>query len=268
MSADPATSRPAPPRPAAPRAWLRWTVAVLVWLVVWEIGARLIGHEVLLVSPWRVLVRLVELAPSASFWATAGYSLARIGVGFLVALALGFVLAWLASLNPWLGAFVDVPVRLIRSVPVVSVIILILLWADASWLSVTVSCLMVTPLVCANATEALATRHQALHEFARVFDLSRARRWWAITLPGLMPFLVAAVRGGAGLAWKAGVSAEVIGLPRGSVGERLYQAKLYLSSADLFAWTLVVLVLAVGCEQLVVWLAGQIQAWLTRRYVR
>ena len=250
------------------RGWLRWTVAVAVWLAVWQVGALLIGHEVLLVSPLRVIVRLGELVPDGGFWASAGYSLGRIGLGFGLALVIGFGLSWLGGLNPWLGALIDLPVRLIRSVPVVSVIILILLWADASRLSLAVSCLMVTPLVYANASQALAARDPALDELARVFELSRARHWWAITLPGLMPFLVAAVRGGAGLAWKAGISAEVIGLPRGSVGERLYQAKLYLSSADLFAWTLVVMVAALGCEQLAVWLLGRLQTWLARRYAR
>ena len=267
MSVD-ASHRPPAPGVTASLGWLRWAVAIVVWLAAWQVGAGLIGHEVLLVSPWQVIVRLGQLLPSSTFWATAGYSLARIGLGFVLALGLGFGLAWLASLNPWVGALVDVPVRLVRSVPVVSIIILILLWANASWLSVTVSAMMVTPIVYANAAEALAARSVALQELACVFGLSRARRWWAITLPGLMSYLTAAARAGAGLAWKAGISAEVIGLPRGSVGERLYQAKLYLSSADLFAWTLVVVVLAAGCELLAVWLLGRLQVWLGRRYAR
>ena len=252
----------------ATRPWLRWGVAIVVWLAVWQAGAMLIGHEVLLVSPVRVLLRLGELAPTGAFWASVGYSLARIAAGFVLAVVLGFGLALLASLNPWLAALIEVPVRVIRSVPVVSVIILILIWANAAWLSATVSCLMVLPIVYANAAEALATRDGALDELARVFEWSRARRWWAITLPGLLPFLVAACRVGAGLAWKAGISAEVIGLPRGSVGERLYQAKLYLSSADLFAWTLVVVALAFVCERVVLWLLARLQTWLTGRYAR
>jgi len=262
------TVTPGQPLVRKPTGWLRWAAAIGVWLVAWMIAARLVGHDVLLPMPWRVITRLIELAPSGAFWASAGYSLLRIGLGFVLAVLIGFTLSWLASLNEWLGALIEVPVRLIRAVPVVSVIILILLWADASWLSVTVSCLMVTPLVYANATEAFAARDPAMAELADVFDITPARRWWAITLPGLMPFLMAAVRAGAGLAWKAGVSAEVIGLPRGSVGERLYQAKLYLSSADLFAWTLVVIVLAIACEQLSVWLLRLLQGWLSVRYAK
>ena len=163
----------------ATRPWLRWGVAIVVWLAVWQAGAMLIGHEVLLVSPVRVLLRLGELAPTGAFWASVGYSLARIAAGFVLAVALGFGLALLASLNPWLAALIEVPVRVIRSVPVVSVIILILIWANAAWLSATVSCLMVLPIVYANAAEALATRDGALDELARVFEWSRARRWWA-----------------------------------------------------------------------------------------
>jgi len=250
------------------RRWVRLGAAVAFWLVVWQVGAWAVGHQVLLVSPGRVLARLAELAPTGPFWATVGYSLGRIGLGFCLAVVLGFGLALAASLNPWLAALVDVPVRAIRSVPVVSVIILILIWASAAWLSVTVSCLMVLPIVYANAAEALAQPRAHLDELARVFALPWVRRWWAITLPGLLPYLVAACRVGAGLAWKAGISAEVIGLPRGSVGERLYQAKLYLSSADLFAWTVVVVALAFACERVVLWLLGRLGIWLGGRYAR
>ena len=74
------------------------------------------------------------------------------------------------------------------------------------------------------------------------------RRVVAIDGPQVLPYFVAACRAGMGLAWKAGIAAEVIGLPTGSIGERLYQAKLFLSSADLFAWTAVIVAASSGSE--------------------
>lgn len=53
-----------------------------------------------------------------------------------------------------------------------------------------------------------------------------------------------------GLCWKSGVAAEVIGMPSGSIGEKLYQAKVYLETPDLFCWTLTIVLLSVGCEKL------------------
>ena len=258
--------------PAAARwsraAWFRTAVAVVAWLAVWQVAAWAIGHQVLLVSPVAAVGRLLELLATPAFWGSAGYTLGRIGLGFALGFLGGFALAGLASRGPWPSALISLPIRVIRSVPVVSVIILILIWADADWLSATVATLMVAPVSFANAETGLADRDVKLDELAAVFGLPAWRRWWAITLPGLLPHLTAAARTGMGLAWKAGVSAEVIGLATGSVGERLYEAKLFLSSADLFAWTLVVVVAALGCERAALWLLGGLRRWLGGRYAR
>jgi NitT/TauT family transport system permease protein len=236
---------------SSPRRKAAFTAAAAVaWLAVWEVAARAVGHDVLLVGPLAVAARLVELAPQGSFWATVGYSLARIAAGFLLALALGSALAWLSRRGALAAALVGVPMAVVRAVPVVSFIVLVLIWAGSKALTVSIACVMVLPIVFANVQQGLAARDPLLAEFAQVFGLSRWRRWRAVTVPALGPFLAAACRAGAGQAWKAGVSAEVIGLPTGSIGERLYQAKLYLSSADLFAWTLVIVALSFGLERL------------------
>jgi len=123
---------------------------------------------------------------------------------------------------------------------------------------------MVVPVIYSNAESGFANRDMKLVQLAQVFGFPPLRRWWAITLPGLMPYLVSASRVGFGLAWKAGVSAEVIGMPSGSIGERLYQAKIYLSTADLFAWTAVIVFLSYLCEKLVLWILWRLQAGLGR----
>ena len=48
------------------------------------------------------------------------------------------------------------------------------------------------------------------------------------------------------------MAAEVIGLPNHTIGMHLYNAKVYLETPELFAWTLTVVVLSVLLEKLVV----------------
>jgi NitT/TauT family transport system permease protein len=153
-------------------------------------------------------------------------------------------------------------------VPVVSFIILVLIWAGPKSLATVISCLMVLPVVFANLEEGLRQRDPKLRELAQVFGLGQGRRWLALWLPELWPYLTAACRVGLGLAWKAGVSAEVIGLTTGSIGERLYQAKIFLATADLFCWTAVIVLLAWACERLVLWLLAVGQRRLDRVYAK
>jgi len=239
-------------------------VTILILLVIWEILAMAIGQDIIMVSPIKVVQTLIGLVPQPSFWTTIAYSLLRIVAGFAMAFLLGLLTAWLASANRWVEAFAGTVMRLIRSIPVVSFIILLLIWADSAYIGLWVSFLMVAPVIYSNAESGFADRDLKLTQMAQVFGFSPLRRWWAITLPGLMPYIVSACRVGFGLAWKAGVSAEVIGMPSGSIGERLYQAKIYLSTGDLFAWTAVIVALSYLCEKLVLWGLGRLNVGLGR----
>ena len=63
--------------------------------------------------------------------------------------------------------------------------------------------------------------------------------------------ITCACRLACGLCWKSGVAAEVIGLPSGSIGERLYDAKIYLNTGEVLAWTLVIVLISLACEKLI-----------------
>jgi NitT/TauT family transport system permease protein len=231
-------------------------------LVLWQVMAVIVGEDTILVTPWRVVTTLVQLAVQPSFWTVIAHSFGKIVTGFLLAFSLGLAAAWGSSCNRWLRALFDTSMRLMRSIPLVSIILLLVIWATPTYLSLLVSFLIAIPIVYSNAWEGFAARDPELAEIAQVFAFSAPQRWWAVTLPALVPYLVAATRAGFGLAWKAGVSAEVIGTPGGSIGERLTEAKDLLSTADLFAWTVVVVTLSYACEKLALWALGRLQVRL------
>jgi len=232
------------------RAVARRIGAAVFWLTVWQVAAVAVHRDFLLASPMQVAGTLVDLVPTLDFWATVGWSLGRIALGFTGAAVLGGALAISAAAWPVARALWEPAIAAIRSAPVVSFIILLLLWTDSSHLPVFTSLLMVLPVMYANVLQGIAQRDKAMLEAAAVFRVPLRRRLVAIDIPAALPFLAAATRVGVGLAWKSGVAAEVIGVATGSIGERLYEAKVFLSSADLFAWTIVIIVLSVVCERL------------------
>ena len=132
-------------------------------------------------------------------------------------------------------------------------------------LAAATSFLMVLPIVHATVLEGIRQRDPALLEMAAVFRVPLLRRLAAIDIPAVLPYVAAACHVGIGLAWKAGVAAEVIGLPQGSIGERMYQGKLLLSSADVFAWTVVVIAVSFASERLIALLLARGQARLAGR---
>ncbi|HEY0119514.1 MAG TPA: ABC transporter permease subunit [Cellulomonas sp.] len=238
-------------------------LAIAFWLAAWQ-GASLAVHQkVLLVGPWEVAVRLTQLVPTADFWDAVTRTFGRITLGFLLAALVGVLLAALSAWSKWIEALLAPVVTTIRSTPVVSFIILVLIWADPERLATIVSFLMTLPIIHATVLSGIAERDRSLLEMASVFRVSRWRRFLAIDVPGVLPYFAAGCRTGVGLAWKSGIAAEVIGLPSGTIGERLYQGRLFLETADVFAWTAVVVLVAFAFERLVLWLLSLLERRLS-----
>lgn len=150
----------------------------------------------------------------------------------------------------------------IKAVPVASFIILALVWLDSRSLSFFISALMVFPPVYLNVLEGLCRTDRQLLEMARVFRVPLSRRLRYIALPQVLPYFRTALSLALGLCWKAGAAAEVIGLPAGTIGERLYTAKVYFQTPDLFAWTLAIVAVSVLAERLLLRLAdAAVERW-------
>ena len=236
--------------------------AVAFWLLIWEAAARLVGKELLLVSPVRTVTRLWELGGEAAFWNSVAYTLSRIAEGFALGTAAGVLLA--VPAGRWRGVRdLLAPLMLtVKTVPVASFIVVVLIWFTSKQLSVTIGFLMVFPIIYTNTLEGILARDPLLAEAARVHRVGALRRGVFIDLPQVLPFFRSGCRIALGLCWKAGVAAEVIGQPRGSIGAALQQAKVYFETRDVFAWTLAVILLSLLFEKLVLALLSLLEKQL------
>ena len=224
--------------------------AVVLWLVIWEVAARFIGQEILLVSPVIVLLRFFQLAASVGFWEAVIFSFIRITGGFFCALLVGILLAWTGSFFPLVKEMVAPVMAAVKAIPVASFIILVLLWIPSRNLSFAISFLIVLPVIYTNILCGIENTDKELLEMAEVFRVPCGRRIRYIYLPEIIPYFRAACSVALGLCWKAGIAAEVIGMPSGSIGERLYEAKIYLETPDLFAWTLTIVLISICFEKI------------------
>ena len=217
---------------------------ILFWLLLWEIIALAVNKRVILVTPVQTLERLLELILDGSFVSASAFSAWRIALGFFGGFTLGIILAVLSFVFPAVKGFISPLMSVIKAVPVVSFVILALFWMSSRYLSVFVSFLMVLPIIYFNVLEGLCTTDKGLLEMAQVFRMKKSVKARYIYLPSVMPHLISACRTALGVCWKSGTAAEVIGQPDGSVGDMLYRAKIYLETADLFAWTVVIIILS------------------------
>jgi NitT/TauT family transport system permease protein len=228
-----------------------WKIgSVLLALLLWHFLAVFLNQKLLLVTPLRALSRLGELVREEGFFPIVLFSLLRIVLGFLSGLFVGVILAVLSGRFKAVEYLLWPYMLTIKSVPVASFVVLALLWVSTGNLSWLISFLMVLPIVYTNLLTGIKSLNNEMRELAVVFKIPRLRQIRYIFLPELKPYILSACRVSIGLAWKAGIAAELIGYPRGSVGEALYYSKIFLNTADIFAWTLVVVLLSLTCEKL------------------
>ena len=247
------------------RQFLWRAAAVLLALGVWQGVSMAVNMEMLLASPLKVLMRFGTIWRERDFLSTVLFSVCRISAGFLLALALGTLLGWLAGRFSVAETLLWPYVTAAKSVPIASFIILCLLWFSYTQLTVFIAFLIAFPVIYANVLQGLKSTDPRLLEMAEVFRVSGLRRLFYIQMPAVFPYLLSAGSVAVGMAWKAGVAAEVIGVVSGSVGRKLYDAKIYFQNADLLCWTVMIILLSVAGEKLFRFLMKTIYGRLVRR---
>lgn len=210
----------------------------------------MIGLELILPSPLKVLTALFEKAATADFLIAAGLSLLRIAVGFLLGTLVGGLLAVLMRVSKVAKALFSPILHVVKAAPVASFIILALVWFKTDILPVFISFLMVVPVVCTNVSEGIAQTDRKLLEVARIYRFGKKRTFSEVWLPSVKPYAVSACRTALGFAWKSGVAAEVICRPDRSIGDALYSSKMNLETAEVLAYTAVVIIISVLLEKL------------------
>lgn len=234
-----------------PRKFLRKMVVAALWLAIWAGAATAVGQSLLLPSPLQTGRALVTLAGQAAFWQSALASVLRVSLGFVIGMVSGTLLAVLTSRWAWARDFFSPMLAVIKATPVASFIVLALVWIRTNGVPVFATLLVVVPVVWANVSTGIAKTAPDLLEMARAFSMGPWRTVRHVYWPSVQPYFDAAVTTGMGMAWKAGVAAEVIATPRMSLGGKLYDAKIYLDTPALFASTAVVILLSILLEKLI-----------------
>jgi NitT/TauT family transport system permease protein len=231
------------------QTWLMRLAVLIFWLAVWEVASLVIGSGILLAGPVDVCVALAGDIVHLSFWSTVGFSFLRILIGFSCAFVTSILAAAIAHRFRIFRALLEPVAFLMKSIPIVCIIVLLLILAGSSQVPAIAVFLVVFPALYFSVLEGLARLDIRMIEVLDVFDVPFLRRVLSFYWPSVLPFVRASSKVAVGMGWKAGVAAELIGIPLGSIGAQLYLSKITLDTADLFAWTGVVVLASFLCEK-------------------
>ncbi len=230
--------------------WLIGMLCAFFWLILWTVVSAIIGKEVILPSPIAVIKSWGLLFTLPQFYYAIFSSLLRItigfGVGCIVGVAIAISMHNFAPSRPFFAPILLV----IRATPVASFILIARVWIERGHIPSFIAALMVIPIVCSNMVTAMKEMDPQLKEMVAIYNISFSHRLKYFYLPSVMPYFSACAVTSFGLAWKAGIAAEVLYPPQNSLGRALQDAKAYMETADLFAYTITVVLCSLACEKL------------------
>ncbi|MBQ1306296.1 MAG: ABC transporter permease subunit [Erysipelotrichales bacterium] len=230
-------------------------IAVMIgWILVWELLSRIVSNPVVFAGPADTLCAFFRLAGTSGFWGSCLQTFIRAMGGIVCGMILALLFAFISIRIPWGYDVVSPLVRVVKSVPAVAFIVLILLWSKTRAVSFYVSAMVVLPVFYAAFLSGADAVDPAMKEMADSYAMKPANRFRYLLYPAVYPYLLGAASAAVGMGFKSAAAAEVIGQVRGTIGNGIYMAKVYLSAEELFAWTLAVVLLSWAGEKIVLFL--------------
>lgn len=231
---------------------IKTALTIAFWLGLWHLAYTLVDLDILIPAPIDVFKRLIEFLPDSDFWLSIFNSFKGITLGYIIGVLIGSVLGIVTAFSSILNTLLKPFLTAVKTTPVVSFIILALVWLSKTTVPVFITILMVMPVVWANVTNSIINTDKHLIEMANAYNFGFSKKLKLIFLPSAVPAFVSACKTAVGLGWKAGIAAEVLCTPQNSIGINLRNSQVYLETVDLFAWTAVIIILSLILEKVLV----------------
>ncbi|MCM1989898.1 ABC transporter permease [Oceanirhabdus seepicola] len=214
---------------------------MIFWLSLWHIASLLINREVYLPSPITVFKSLIYMLGSSSFYYSIIWTIFRGLLAFIMSILCGIIIGFICHFSNSVYVLLKPLINTLRSIPIISIIFLIVIYMNIGSVPIVVSFLVSFPIVWSTVVEGLKTVDKDILNMANVYKVSLFRQIFTIYLPSIFPQLLAAMLSSLGLTWKVIATTEALTHPQYSIGKYISLSKYNLDTSSLFAWTLVLL---------------------------
>ena len=219
-------------------------LSTLVLLLLWKVISININAKIILPPPEDVIIRLIKISQSRIFWQSILTTTIRTLYGFTLSFVLGFITGITCGSSKRVSAALSPLVSVIRSVPVMSIILIAMIWFRTDMVPVFVCFLMIFPIITANVSQGIIEVDKSLIEMASAFRLTKYNILFHITIPSTIPFVLSGVRAAVGVAWKSVIAAEVLSQPVKAIGTGIQFSQMNLETAEVIAWTVIAVILS------------------------
>ncbi|MFC2151926.1 ABC transporter permease [Bacteroidota bacterium] len=236
-------------------------ISVLILIGLWKIASVVYSSDLILPSPESTLISTLELFISKNFIRIIGATILRGIIGFLISFILGLSLGIIAGINTSFEAFLKPVLVTIRSTPVISLILLALIWFKVDLVAIFIAFLTMFPFICTNVIDGIKNVDHDLIEMSRIYKVDHIKIVKEVYLPAITPFIFSGASSAMGFGWRAIIIGEVLSQPKFGIGTLMQTAQTYLIVNEVIAWTIIAIVISSLFEFLIRKVEKSIVIW-------
>jgi len=228
---------------------IRSLLSIGILCLVWEVLAITANNPALVPGLPELFVALGKLWVTPEFYLSVLATLGRGVAGLLVSGVLALLFALLFARHEQVYGLFKPLLTLMRSVPVISFILLALLFLQPEQIPFMIAFLTMFPLLSENLTKGLLHLRAPLSVMGMVFHMNRTNRFTQIVYPQIKPFLFSGLASAAGFGWRAIIMGEVLSQCAFGIGSEMKRAQTFIEVPELLAWTVIAVALSFAFDR-------------------
>lgn len=225
--------------------------SVAIILIVWKLLSMHFHSDFILPSPENTFKALCHLFMEKGFWSVVGTTVLRGVIGFVIASILGIAAGILAGLFSGFKAFISPILVIIRSLPVIAITLLALIWFAPDSVPIFISMLTMFPMVCTNVISGMKSVDKSLVDMAIFYKVGKKRIIRELYIPAIAPFIFSGISNAFGIGWRAIIVGEVLSQPKYGIGTSMQAAQIFLNVDVLIAWTCIAVLISYLAELII-----------------
>jgi len=219
-------------------------VGIILWLLLWQILYWVINKDIYFPSPFSVSISILSLVGNPEFYMVVSSTTVRVFLSFIISALLGVSLGYICGVNKKVYDLFEPMIVFIRTTPIISIIIIAIIWFSSSNVPIFTGFLMCFPIIWANTVEGIRNTDKKLLEMCKLYNVGKMEIFKKVYIKASIPYLSAGFSSALGIGWKVVAAAEALSLPKYGIGTNLFNSKPYLQVPELLAWTVIIILIS------------------------
>jgi ABC-type nitrate/sulfonate/bicarbonate transport system permease component/ABC-type nitrate/sulfonate/bicarbonate transport system ATPase subunit len=235
---------------------LPYILSIATFLIVWEVLAALIDYPDIFPDIISLFRELGQLFIQPEFYSSLLFTILRGFIGFFIACLLALLLSGISVYSSFFRAYFRPAIVVSRSIPVISLVLIALLWFSSDELPVFIALFTMFPILYQYMLNGFDATDKRWVEMAKVSGKNRLQIWRQVYLPASHELIFSGISVAFGFGWRAVIIGEALSQPLHGIGAGMKQAQAFINMPALIAWT----VMAILVSALFEWLIGCIKS--------